>query len=226
MSAKMQTRSDSHIQQDVLRELKWDTRVEETEVGVTVQLGVVTLTGTVSGYAKKLAAQEAAHRVLGVLDVANDIEVKVPGGMARTDTEITGTVRHSFNWDVWVPDERITSTVSNGWVTLEGDVNLSVKREDAQRGVRHLAGLCGVINKIKVTGPIVDSETVRESIEEALERRAQREANRIKVEVTNGAVTISGRVRSWAEKQAILGAVSHAPGVRAVQEHLFVDPMS
>jgi osmotically-inducible protein OsmY len=36
--------------------------------------GVVTLTGTVSSSAKRHAAQEAAHRVAGVLDVANDIE--------------------------------------------------------------------------------------------------------------------------------------------------------
>lgn len=57
-------KSDSQIQQEVLRKLKWDTRVEETEVGVTVEHGIVTLTGTLSGYAKKLGAQEAAHRCL------------------------------------------------------------------------------------------------------------------------------------------------------------------
>ena len=68
-------KTDSEIQQGVLRELKWDTRVEETEVGVGVNRGVVTLTGTVSSWAKKMAAQEAAHRVAGVLDVANDIQV-------------------------------------------------------------------------------------------------------------------------------------------------------
>jgi osmotically-inducible protein OsmY len=225
MSAKMQTKSDSQVQQDVLRELKWDTRVEETEVGVAVERGIVTLTGTVSCYAKKLAAQEAAHRVFGVLDVANDIEVRVPDGMTRTDTEIAAAVRQAIKWDVWVPDERIRSTVSNGWVTLEGDVDLFVEREDAQRAVRHLAGVCGVHNKIKVTGPSLDSDTVRETIEEALERRAEREANRIKVQVKDGAVTMSGPVRSWAEKRAILGAVSHAPGVRAVEEQLFIDPM-
>lgn len=68
-------RTDSEIQQAVLRELKWDTRVEETDVGVEVNAGVVTLTGTVSSWAKRMAAQEAAHRVGGVLDVANDVDV-------------------------------------------------------------------------------------------------------------------------------------------------------
>lgn len=225
MSAKMQTKSDSQIQQEVLRELKWDTRVEETEVGVTVESGIVTLTGTLSGYAKKLAAQEAAHRVFGVLDVANDIQVRVPGNMARTDAEIAKALRSALEWDVWVDQSRIKSTVSNGWVTLEGDVSLFRELEDVERLVRRLTGVIGLTNKIEVKPVKIKAEDVREAIEEALDRRAEREARHIKVDVRDGAVKLSGPVRSWAEKRAILGIVSHAPGVRAVEEHLFVDLM-
>ena len=225
MSAKMQTKSDSAIQQAVLMELKWDTRVEETEVGVTVDRGIVTLTGTVDSYAKKLAAQEAAHRVRGVLDVANELQVRVPGSMARTDAEIAKAVRNALEWDVWVNEESIKSTVSNGFVTLEGDVSFLRGRDDVERTVRSLAGVRGVDNRIRVKPVSINAEDVRAAIEEALERRAEREAHRIKVEVHDGGVKLSGRVRSWAEKRAILGIVSHAPGVRAVDESLFVDPM-
>jgi osmotically-inducible protein OsmY len=225
MSAKMQTKSDSTIQQDVLRELKWDTRVEETEIGVTVEHGVVTLTGAVNSYGKKIAAQDAAHRVYGVLDVANDIQVQLPGSRTRSDTEIAQAVRSALEWDVWIPEERIMSTVSNGWVTVEGDVALLRERGDVERAIRRLSGVRGVTNNIEVKPSAVAAADVRETIEEALERRAEREARRIKVEVHNGAVKLSGPVRSWAEKRAILGTVSHAPGVRAVDEHLFVDPL-
>jgi osmotically-inducible protein OsmY len=225
MSAKMQTKSDSQIQQEVLRELKWDTRVEETEVGVTVERGIVTLTGTVDGYAKKLAAQDAAHRVYGVLDVANDLQVRVPGSMARSDADIAKAVRNALEWDVWVKEEGIKSTVSNGFVTLEGDVSLLREREDVERTIRRLAGVRGVDNRIEVSPARINAEDVREAIEQALERRAEREARQIRVEVHDGEVKVSGRVHSWAEKRAILGIVSHAPGVRAVDENLFVDPM-
>jgi osmotically-inducible protein OsmY len=112
-------KSDAQIQREVLEELKWDTRVDETDVGVEVDAGVVTLTGTVANYAKRLAAQEAAHRVRGVLDVANDIQVKITGGPVRTDTEIAQAVRAALEWDAHVPHERIQSTVANGIVTLE-----------------------------------------------------------------------------------------------------------
>ena len=225
MKAKMQTKTDSEIQQSVLRELKWDTRVEETEVGVTVERGIVTLTGTVDSYAKKLAAQEAAHRVFGVLDVANDLEIRVPGSLGRSDAEIAQAVRNALEGDAWVNEQRITSTVSNGFVTLDGEVRLLRERDDVERTVRRLAGVTGVDNKIRVKPVSIKAEYVRAAIEEALERRAEREAQHIKVEVHDSEVKLSGRVRSWAEKRAILGIVSHAPGVRAVDENLFVDPM-
>jgi osmotically-inducible protein OsmY len=221
----IRTKSDSEIQQDVLRELKWDTRVEETEIGVTVNKGIITLTGIVDSYGKRIAAQEAAHRVTGVLDVANDIQVRVSDGLDHTDPEIAQAVRNALEWDIWIPDEQIRSTVTDGWVTLEGAVSKLGECEDAERAVHHLRGVRGVTNKIMVSGPKVEPEKVRSMIEEALERRAEREAKRINVEVVDSTVTLSGAVRSWAEKRAILGAVSHAPGVRIVAENLFIDPM-
>jgi osmotically-inducible protein OsmY len=219
-------KSDTQIHQDVLRELRWDSRVEETEVGVEVDQGVVTLTGTVESYTKKLAAKEAAHRVAGVLDVANDIHVKIPGSAGRTDTEIAQAVRQALEWDTRVPATRITSTVADGWVTLEGSVDRLRERDDAERAVRYLHGVLGVQNKIVVRPPTVQvkAERVREVIEEALERSAAHEGKHIQVQVREGAVTLTGRVRSYAEKRAVMGAVSHAPGVHTVNDHLHVDP--
>ena len=218
-------KSDSEVQQDVLRELRWDPRVEETEVGVEVEGGVVTLTGTVSSWAKRMAAQDAAHRVAGVLDVANDVKVKLPGDLVRTDTEIAQAVRRALEWDALVPHERIRSTVSNGWVTLEGNVDSWTEREDAERAVQNLVGVRGVSDTLTVLSakPVLP-ERVREAIENALERRAEHEAKRIKVEVTStGTVTLTGQVRSWAEKRATLGAARFAPGVRSVEDHLEIN---
>jgi osmotically-inducible protein OsmY len=212
------------MQQAVLRELKWDTRVEETEVGVTVDGGVVTLTGPVSSWGKRLAAEEAAHRVAGVLDVANDIEVKLPTALYRTDAELAHAVRHALEWDVFVPDTRIQSTVSDGWVTLEGSVDTWSEREDATRAVRNLSGVRGVTSKITVAPSASVPREVRKAIEEALERRAEREARRIHVEIENGRVTLTGHVRSWVEKQAVVGAARYTPGVLAVEDNLQVDP--
>jgi osmotically-inducible protein OsmY len=216
-------KTDSEIQQAVLQELKWDGRVEATEVGVQVSEGVVTLAGNVDTYAKRMAAQAAAHRVAGVLDVANDIQVQVPSMLARTDTEIALAVRRALEWDVLVPDWNIRSTVTNGLVTLEGAVDFPHQLVDAARAVRNLVAVRGVVNKLVISAPFVAADDVRQEIEAALERRAEREARRIKVTVDDGTVTLSGSVNSWPERQAVLGAARFSPGVRSVQDHLQVE---
>lgn len=220
----MMKKTDSEIQQAVLQELKWDTRVEETDVGVEVDAGVVTLTGTVSSWAKRLAAQEAAHRVAGVLDVANDISVREPGAGARTDTDIARAVRDTLEWDVFVPETRIRSTVSGGWVALEGQVDYWSQRDAAERAIGKLNGVRGVTNKIEIVPPSVAPDKVRRSIADALERQADRRASAIDLDIRNGHVSLSGVVRSWQEREAVVGAARGTSGVRSVEDHLRIEP--
>lgn len=213
-------KGDAEIQQDVIRELKWDSRVDETDVGVEVDAGIVTLTGRVSSWAKKLAAAEAAHRVFGVLDVANDVHVQVTG--EHSDTDIAKAVRDALRWDVLVADEKIASTVEHGIITLTGTVNTVAQREDALRAVRNLSGVRAVNDRIAVVPPKVDPADVKRAIEEALERQVEREAKRIVVKVSDGNVVLSGNVRSWAERQAVAGAAGSIPGVQKVDVRLRV----
>lgn len=220
----MNRKTDSEIKQQVLRELKWDSRIGWSQIGVEVMEGVVTLTGVVSSYAQKLAAQDAAHRINGVLDVANDVEVKPVSLFVKSDAEIALAVRNVLEWDALVPDERIKSTVSEGWVTLQGDVDFWQQREDAELSVLRLEGVIGVTNEITVAPKVVDAEVLRQEIEYALERRADREAERLRIEVHGGAVDLFGRVHSWQEKRAVVGSISHAPGVSVIRDHLRIDP--
>jgi len=220
----LQKRNDKELAQEILRELRWNARIGESSINVEVNDAVATLTGVVSSYARKIAAQEAAHRVACVLDVANDIEVKPIDRFARTDTEIASAVRNALEWDALVPNELIQSTVTDGWVTLEGDVDYWREREDAERAILRLAGAVGVINKITIRKGTVDPKELREQIEYALEQRADREAERLRVEVNDGAVDLWGRVHSWQEKRAVIGSIGHAPGVTQVRDHLRIDP--
>jgi hyperosmotically inducible protein len=220
----MTMKSAEEIKHAVLRELAWDTRVEVAEVGVEVTEGVLTLTGLVSSYGEKMAAQEAAHRVACVHDVVNAIEVKALGAKARSDVELAHMARHVMEWDVLVPDDGITLTVDNGWITLEGTVQVWAQRDEAERAIQHLAGVQGMTNLITVAAAPLKSQDVRLAIQDALWRRATREANHIEVSVENGQVTLSGHVQSTQEKRTILGTVRHAPGVRAIHDQLHIRP--
>ena len=141
---------DPDLQQDVLCELAWDARVPPKEVGVLVNGGVVTLVGTVDSWAKAHAAEQAAHRVAGVLDVANDLVVKLPDDARRPDTEIAQAVRRALEWDERVRGALIQSTVSDGEVILDGTVPVRRQRRDAEAAVSHVFGVRRVLNHIVV----------------------------------------------------------------------------
>jgi len=177
-----------------------------------------------------VAAAETAQKIrqdvlrgLGWDPVVEE-QVKSPGNLLRTDADIARTVRLTLEWDALLPGQKIGSTVSEGWVSLEGELSTLREKEDAERLVRGLAGVKGVHNLLTVAATRVDPRQVRTSIEEALELEAEREAEKISVNVEGGTVTLEGRVRTWPEKSVILETVSHAPGVREVTDHLSVDP--
>lgn len=220
----MTIKSDAQTKADVLTEFKWDTRLSGTDIGVQVREGIVTLVGTVNVFAKKFAAREAAHRVRGVLDVVDELHVKTPNMGGRTDVDIARAARTALEWDAFVPNEQITSTVSLGIVTLEGSTDTWAQRLDAERAVRGLEGVRGLINQIVVMPKPVDASKLKAEIEAALGRQAEREANRIGVTVKDGVVILTGRIRSWSERNAIDHIVGSAAGVRRVDDRMTVDP--
>lgn len=196
MATATLTRTDQEVQRDVLAELKWDAQVQPNEIGVSVKDGVVTLTGWVDSYLKKWSAEEAAHRVAGVKAVANDIEVKL--ATERTDADIAEAAVNALKWDTFVPTDRVHVTVSKGWVTLKGDVEWQFEKQEAERVVRRLSGVKGVVNLITVM-PRVTPSDLKRKIEDALVRTAQVDAKHITVEVQKSKAILKGSVRSWAD---------------------------
>lgn len=214
------SKTDAQLQQDVNAELAWDTRLLAGEINVFVDNSVVTLTGTVATYSKKLAAEDAAHRVSGVLDVANGIVVSPAQPEQRTDTKIAAAIRQVLNWDAFVPEDQIRTTVTNGMVTLEGIVESIEQRRYVAHLVGNVTGVCGIDNLLRVQRPDVPTPAVHQAIRNALERRGDHAASKIDLDVDGGHVTVSGPVGSWSERQAILGAIRGTRGVEAVIDHL------
>ncbi len=212
------TKSDSELKEAVAEELKWDTRVDESKIGVSVDRGIVTLAGVMDNYAQVVCAERAAHRVADVLDVANELVVRASG--VRTDADIAASVRHALESNVLVPERWIRSTVSDGWVKLEGEVDYFSEKEDATEAIQHLAGVRGITNELQIRLPKVYSQDVRKSIEEAIVRHAHREAMHLTLEVHDGRVTVAGVVPTLAEKRAVLGAARQTRGVRSVEDLL------
>jgi osmotically-inducible protein OsmY len=148
-------RTDIQIQAEILDELRHDRHVRASDVGVQVAEGVVTLSGTVCSHAKKVAAAEAAHRVPGVLDVANDIEVRPFHAAEPTDADIAHAVRRALLADWLVPAHAIHTTVCHRWVMLQGTVPRAEDVVEAERVVRGVPLVAHVINQLTVSGDIL-----------------------------------------------------------------------
>jgi osmotically-inducible protein OsmY len=215
--------TDRHLQENVQAALDWDPSVDTTDIGVTVEKGVVTLRGDVKTYAERATAERVTLGVYGVKAVANDINVRIGSGLERNDSEIALAAVNALTWNSRVPADKVTATVRKGWVTLKGDVEWNYQRDSAAYAVRDLIGVVGVTNNITVR-PRVSAADVESKIEAALKRSAEVDARRINVGVSDGKVVLTGNVRSWAEREEARRAAWAAPGVKDVDDRIAVMP--
>ena len=214
-------RTDSKIKEDVLDELAWQPDIDETQIGVIVENGVVTLSGVVDSYTKKVAAEKAIKGVVGVKAVAEDIEVKYGTSYKKTDKEIAKAVVDALKWNFSVPEDKISVKVEDGWVYLTGELKWGYQKDSAKNAVQNLLGVKYVVNNITLKQAIkpVDIES---RIKKAFERSADIDAKAITVTTHDHTVKLRGKVHSLKEKDEARKAAYYAPGVYTVENELEV----
>ncbi len=219
-------KSNEQLQRDVMDAVKWEPLLNgastlRAEIGVTANDGIVTLTGHVNSYAAKLAAERAAKSVHGVRAVAEELQVRLDGKNVKTDTEIATAAVDALRWNTSVPDDRLTVSVENGWVKLEGDVEWQFQKDEARHEIEDIVGVKGITNLISVK-PVLKPTEIKGKIERAFQRSATIDASNVSVDVNGSLVTLKGTVHSWAERDDAESAAWAAPGVAKVNDQLRV----
>ncbi len=214
-------KTNSALQQDVIDELSYEPSLDAMNIGVVANDGVITLTGTVTSYSDRYAAEHAAERVAGVKAVADETKVDLPSLHKRNDQDIAVAALNAMSWQVLVPAGTIQVRVDAGWVTLDGTVDYNFQRTAAENAVRHLTGVIGVNNLITLK-PTVSASGMKEKIESAFRRAADVDAKHIGLKVTGNKVVLSGNVSSWTERREAEHAAWSAPGVWQVENDLRV----
>ena len=214
-------KTDSQLQLDVLNELKWEPGVEHEKIGISVDNGVVTLSGLVPSYSQKLLAEQVARRVKGVRAVAEEIEVRLGFQPKTSDAELAKRVADILEWNSFVPHDKVKVTVEDRVVKLTGDVDWGYQKDLAFKDASKISGIIRVDNLIKVS-PTVHNEIVRDKIEDAFERQADLEAEKIQVRTEGHKVILSGKVNSWNQRSIAERAAWAAPGVTQVEDNLVI----
>jgi osmotically-inducible protein OsmY len=216
-------KTDVKLRQDVIDELKWAPNVKAGAIGVAVKDGVVALSGYVDSYAEKIAAESAAGRVLGVKEIVQEIKVKLPDSLQRSDDDIARAATNALEWNVSVPHESIKVKVQDSWITLSGEVEWAYQRDAAWDAVRFLTGVSGVSNLITVKPSLkpIDAKT---KIEKAIRRNARFDGQQITVETRGDKVVLEGVVHSYVILSEAENAACAAPGICEVENHLTVSP--
>jgi osmotically-inducible protein OsmY len=213
---------DSNLKQSVLDELKWEPSIDAAHIGVTAREGVVTLMGHVDSYFQKSAAEKAAGRVKGVKAIAEEIEVKVPFDIKRSDEDIAAAAISRLSWDVSVPKDSIKVKVEKGWVTLTGQVDWHYQREAAELDLRGLHGVVGVSNNTTIKTR-VNTGNLSDAIGSALHRSWFYDSDTVSVSADGGKVRLTGTVESWHDREVAESTAWAAPGATAVENNIVIN---
>jgi len=197
--------SDAEIVAAVRDALKLDPRVWDAPLAVDVEHGVVQLSGVVSSWPARLAAESDAANTVGVWQVENRIEVRPR--TPRSDREIEDLVAARLR--AWPTEERdaVEVSVLGGQVLLRGTVDSRHESLALERAIGAVPGVAGVRNELRVAAPrapLKDDTMLERQIEQELWWDPRVNADTVEVEVRDGVAVLTGIVEDRQEHDAVI----------------------
>jgi len=208
------------LEKDVRDELSWDPWLDDSQITVTAEHGVVTLKGAVPTYSDLAEATDEAWSVSGVTSVDNELLVG-PLGETLVDADTAARCLDALDADRFVPKGAVSVEVLDAWVTLKGHVRHHFERQAAKYAVQRVKGVRGINDNIVISGDPTPSD-VADRINKALGRKAVLDDSVIQVTNTGGTIYLDGTTDSYVARQTAVDTAWAAPGVTDVIDRLAV----
>ncbi len=234
--------NDEEIHEAVRRAFLYDPRVNMFNPTVSVDNGVVTLTGIVSNLKAKRAAAQDARNTAGVWRVKNYLRVRPD--REWSDGEIKDEVADALLRDPFVNRFDISTTVYDGDVFLRGEVDSYFEKEQAEDVVARVKGVTDVHNYLDVGydslsygydfydwDPTLydydfDIETTQRKSDQAILDDIRSElfwspwvdSDQVNVKVDDGVATLTGDVEDWSERQAATENAMEGGAIKVVNK--------
>jgi len=220
-------RYDNPIQTTVTQKLA--AKSQFSDVKAATEDGIVTLTGTVDLYQRKLDAAKLARKAANVQGVRNLITVAgadVPDAQLeqKLATKLTYVrVGYDNTFDYFALG------VKDGVVTVEGQDRTGVGRDEGLAEIANMPGVKDVIDNVKVAPTSIYDDGLRLRAARAiyrdpvLSKYAMDPARPIRIIVANGHVTLVGSVDSKMDKDVAGIRANQLFGVFSVDNQLQVE---
>ena len=131
-----------------------------------------------------------------------------------SDAAITAAIELFFLTKKGVPAHLIDVTTHEGIVQLTGITDNLLARERAEEITLTVRGVRGVVNELLISTPDVPDEELNRHLATALADDPATADYNVQATATDGIVSVTGMVQSWAEKQLVLRVLRGVRGVR------------
>jgi osmotically-inducible protein OsmY len=143
----------------------------------------------------------------------------------KSNAELQQDVQDAIKWQPLLNAAEIGVTAKDGVVSLTGVVDSYAKKTEAEDAAKNVAGVTALVEKIEVKYPSSYSKTNAEIANEvlaALKARWDVAADKVKVKVEAGWVTLTGELHWHYQKEAAEDAIKSLMGVIGVSNNITI----
>jgi osmotically-inducible protein OsmY len=140
--------NDEDISEKISNALKWNSKIESTNINIKTINRFVTLRGTVPTYWEKYEAEKLANHTYGVKGVVNLLKVQLQNKI--TDRDIENDIKRALKRNILIDEDEIRVKSENGNVQLSGSVKNYFEKREAIDIAVYTNGVVDVTDKFLI----------------------------------------------------------------------------